>query len=127
MLSALPRGRGRLWRRPAVVPRLPGLALREPPFLGTRSYAYSASPSGLQPRLDFAPAETPVAPDHHVRDSSEDLRGERLIESGQHPTTAQTLRRVAAALDHRLVVEFTDEIHGMQSTSANAADLVAVG
>jgi ribosome-binding protein aMBF1 (putative translation factor) len=49
------------------------------------------------------------------------------IESGQHPTTVQTLRRLAAALDTHLVVGFADEIPGTQSATANAADLVAVG
>jgi transcriptional regulator with XRE-family HTH domain len=49
------------------------------------------------------------------------------IESGQHPTTVQTLRRLAAALDTHLVVGFADDIPGLQSTGASAADLVAVG
>lgn len=51
------------------------------------------------------------------------------IESGQHPTTVQTLRRLAAALDTHLVVGFADQIPGMQGATVNtsAADLVAVG
>jgi len=49
------------------------------------------------------------------------------IESGQHPTTVQTLRRLADALETHLVVGFADEIPGLQSTGAGTADLVAVG
>lgn len=51
------------------------------------------------------------------------------IESGQHPTTVQTLRRLAAALDTHLVVGFADEIPGVQGAGidASATDLVAVG
>ncbi len=49
------------------------------------------------------------------------------IESGQHPTTVQTLRRLAAALDTHLVVGFADEIPGIQSTTTSTTDLVAVG
>src|SRR5271167_5189338 len=52
------------------------------------------------------------------------------IESGQHPTTVQTLRRLAEALGTHLVVGFVDEIAELGDTSnidARAADLVAVG
>lgn len=51
------------------------------------------------------------------------------IEGGRHPTTVQTLRRLAAALDTHLVVGFADEIAGVQGAGidASAADLVAVG
>jgi ribosome-binding protein aMBF1 (putative translation factor) len=49
------------------------------------------------------------------------------IESGQHPTTVQTLRRLADALGTHLVVGFADEIPGLQGTGANITDLVAVG
>ncbi len=51
------------------------------------------------------------------------------IESGQHPTTVQTLRRLAAALDTHLVVGFADEIPGVQGASVDTSttDLVAVG
>jgi ribosome-binding protein aMBF1 (putative translation factor) len=52
------------------------------------------------------------------------------IESGRHPTTVQTLRRLAAALDTHLVVGFADEINGKGEASAiNArhAELIAVG
>jgi transcriptional regulator with XRE-family HTH domain len=48
------------------------------------------------------------------------------IESGQHPTTVQTLRRLADALDTHLVVGFADEIPRLQ-TASTTADLVAVG
>jgi ribosome-binding protein aMBF1 (putative translation factor) len=50
------------------------------------------------------------------------------IERGQHSTTVQTLRRLAA-LDTHLVIGFTDEIPSVRSTRINttAADLVAVG
>jgi ribosome-binding protein aMBF1 (putative translation factor) len=52
------------------------------------------------------------------------------IESGRHPTTVQTLRRLAAALQTHLVVGFVDEVTGLGGDSgadAPAADLVAVG
>ncbi len=49
------------------------------------------------------------------------------IESGQHPTTVQTLRRLAVALGTHLVVGFADEIPGLQGTGVNTTDLVAVG
>jgi ribosome-binding protein aMBF1 (putative translation factor) len=51
------------------------------------------------------------------------------IESGQHPTTVQTLRRLANALDTHLVVGFADQIPSAQGASIDtaAADLVAVG
>ncbi len=52
------------------------------------------------------------------------------IESGRHPTTVQTLRRLAAALDTHLVVGFADEIGGTSGISgidAQHAELVAVG
>lgn len=52
------------------------------------------------------------------------------IESGQHPTTVQTLRRLADALGTHLVVGFVDEITELGESSnidARAADLVAVG
>jgi len=50
------------------------------------------------------------------------------IESGQHPTTVQTLRRLAAALDTHLVVGFADEIPAPQNDTPPAiADLIAVG
>lgn len=49
------------------------------------------------------------------------------IESGQHPTTVQTLRRLAGALGTHLVVGFADEIPGLQGTGVNTTDLVAVG
>jgi transcriptional regulator with XRE-family HTH domain len=52
------------------------------------------------------------------------------IESGHHPTTVQTLRRLAEALETHLVVGFVDEISELgensSSTDAPAADLVAV-
>jgi ribosome-binding protein aMBF1 (putative translation factor) len=52
------------------------------------------------------------------------------IESGRHPTTVQTLRRLAAALQTHLVVGFVDEIAGLSEASgadARVADLIAVG
>jgi transcriptional regulator with XRE-family HTH domain len=52
------------------------------------------------------------------------------IESGKHPTTVQTLRRLAEALGTHLVVGFVDEIAELGETpgiDARAADLVAVG
>ncbi len=52
------------------------------------------------------------------------------IESGQHPTTVQTLRRLAEALGTHLVVGFVDEIAELGESSsidARVADLVAVG
>lgn len=48
------------------------------------------------------------------------------IESGQHPTTVQTLRRLATALDTHLVVGFADQIP-TNGTDTTATDLVAVG
>jgi ribosome-binding protein aMBF1 (putative translation factor) len=51
------------------------------------------------------------------------------IESGRHPTTVQTLRRLAAALQTHLVVGFADEVTRLGSSGgdARAVDLVAVG
>jgi ribosome-binding protein aMBF1 (putative translation factor) len=50
------------------------------------------------------------------------------IESGQHPTTVQTLRRLAAALDTHLVVGFADEIPGLDNDALQGIpDLIAVG
>ena len=52
------------------------------------------------------------------------------IESGQHPTTVQTLRRLAQALGTHLVAGFVDEIAELDDTPSidpSAADLVAVG
>ena len=52
------------------------------------------------------------------------------IESGQHPTTVQTLRRLAQALETHLVVGFVDEIAELGDSpgiDAREADLVAVG
>jgi ribosome-binding protein aMBF1 (putative translation factor) len=52
------------------------------------------------------------------------------IESGQHPTTVQTLRRLATALETHLVVGFVDEIVELSETSSidvREADLIAVG
>ena len=52
------------------------------------------------------------------------------IESGRHPTTVQTLRRLAAALNTHLVVGFADEINGKGGISgidAQRAELIAVG
>jgi ribosome-binding protein aMBF1 (putative translation factor) len=52
------------------------------------------------------------------------------IESGRHPTTVQTLRRLATALDTHLVVGFADEIDGKGGASAidaRRAELIAVG
>jgi ribosome-binding protein aMBF1 (putative translation factor) len=52
------------------------------------------------------------------------------IESGRHPTTVQTLRRLAAALDTHLVVGFADEINdkgGISGIDAQRAELIAVG
>jgi transcriptional regulator with XRE-family HTH domain len=51
------------------------------------------------------------------------------IESGQHPTTVQTLRRLAEALDTHLVVGFVDDIAGLRSSSVDAGqtDLIAAG
>lgn len=51
------------------------------------------------------------------------------IESGRHPTTVQTLRRLAAALDTHLVVGFADKINGKGEASAIDArhtELIAV-
>ncbi len=49
------------------------------------------------------------------------------IESGQHPTTVQTLRRLAEALDTHLVVGFADDVAGLGSNGVDArqADLIA--
>jgi transcriptional regulator with XRE-family HTH domain len=52
------------------------------------------------------------------------------IESGQHPTTVQTLRRLAQALETHLVVGFADEIANLGDTpgiDTRDADLIAVG
>jgi ribosome-binding protein aMBF1 (putative translation factor) len=52
------------------------------------------------------------------------------IESGRHPTTVQTLRRLAGALNTHLVVGFADEIDGTSGISgidAQHAELIAVG
>ena len=52
------------------------------------------------------------------------------IESGRHPTTVQTLRRLAGALNTHLVVGFADEIGGTSGISgidAQHAELIAVG
>ena len=51
------------------------------------------------------------------------------IESGKYPTTVQTLRRLATALDTHLIVGFADDLADIQGASiiASAADLVAVG
>ena len=52
------------------------------------------------------------------------------IESGRHPTTVQTLRRLAGALNTHLVVGFADEIDGTNGISgidAQHAELIAVG
>src|SRR5271163_3008981 len=52
------------------------------------------------------------------------------IESGQHPTTVQTLRRLAEALETHLVVGFVDHVADLGDTpgiDARAADLIAVG
>lgn len=51
------------------------------------------------------------------------------IESGRHPTTVQTLRRLATALETHLVVGFADDIAGVGSTGIDArqADLIAAG
>lgn len=52
------------------------------------------------------------------------------IESGQHPTTVQTLRRLAEALGTHLVVGFVDELTELEQGSSidtGSADLVAVG
>ena len=52
------------------------------------------------------------------------------IESGKHPTTVQTLHRLAEALGTHLVVGFVDEIAGLGEApgiNPRAADLVAVG
>lgn len=51
------------------------------------------------------------------------------IESGRHPTTVRTLRRLAVALNTRLVVGFADEIEpGGQDgpIDVEKADLIAV-
>jgi ribosome-binding protein aMBF1 (putative translation factor) len=45
------------------------------------------------------------------------------IESGQHPTTVETLRRLAAALDTNLVVGFSDH----EPSANEETDLVTVG
>jgi transcriptional regulator with XRE-family HTH domain len=51
------------------------------------------------------------------------------IESGRHPTTVQTLRRLADALETHLVVGFADDITGLGSAGVDAqqADLIAAG
>lgn len=49
------------------------------------------------------------------------------IESGQHRTTVQTLRRLADALQTHLVVGFADELPALQGGDTDIADLVAVG
>jgi transcriptional regulator with XRE-family HTH domain len=51
------------------------------------------------------------------------------IESGQHPTTVQTLRRLADALETHLVVGFADDLTALGSGGADArhADLIAAG
>ncbi|HEX5310099.1 MAG TPA: helix-turn-helix transcriptional regulator [Solirubrobacteraceae bacterium] len=48
------------------------------------------------------------------------------IESGQHPTTVQTLRRLADALQTHLVVGFADDITDL-AEDGQGADLVAAG
>lgn len=50
------------------------------------------------------------------------------IESGQHATTVQTLRRLAAALGTHLVMGFADDIADLGSApviDARQADLIA--
>lgn len=49
------------------------------------------------------------------------------IESGRHPTTVQTLRRLATALETNLVVGFADDIAGVGGAGVDPrqADLVA--
>jgi transcriptional regulator with XRE-family HTH domain len=52
------------------------------------------------------------------------------IESGQHATTVQTLRRLAVALETNLAVGFADDIAGLGSDAAidaSQADLIAAG
>jgi ribosome-binding protein aMBF1 (putative translation factor) len=50
------------------------------------------------------------------------------IESGRHPTTVQTLRRLATALETHLVVGFSDDIVGLGTgVDGRQADLIAVG
>jgi len=52
------------------------------------------------------------------------------IESGRHPTTVQTLRRLATALETHLVVGFADQVGDVVGTGgvdAQQADLIAVG
>jgi transcriptional regulator with XRE-family HTH domain len=51
------------------------------------------------------------------------------IESGRHPATVQTLRRLADALETHLVVGFADDIAGLGSAGVDArqADLIAAG
>lgn len=51
------------------------------------------------------------------------------IESGQHPTTVQTLRRLADALQTHLVVGFADDITDLvgHGPDKRHADLVAAG
>lgn len=51
------------------------------------------------------------------------------IESGQHPTTVQTLRRLANALETHLVVGFADDVAhlGSDGLDARRADLIAAG
>jgi transcriptional regulator with XRE-family HTH domain len=51
------------------------------------------------------------------------------IESGKHPTTVQTLRRLAEALDTHLVVGFADDVAKLGSSGVDAgqADLIAAG
>jgi ribosome-binding protein aMBF1 (putative translation factor) len=52
------------------------------------------------------------------------------IESGQHATTVQTLRRLAVALETNLVVGFADDIADLGSDAAidaRQADLIAAG
>lgn len=48
------------------------------------------------------------------------------IESGQHPTTVQTLRRLADALQTHLVVGFADDITDL-TEDGQGADLIAAG
>lgn len=52
------------------------------------------------------------------------------IESGQHATTVQTLRRLADALGTHLVMGFADDIAGLgddPGLDARQADLIAAG
>ena len=59
-------------------------------------------------QLNLSQAEPPSAWQRATRRSPG-------IESEQRPTTVQTLRRLAAALDTHLVVGFADEIPGVQT------------